>query len=180
MMTTVIKLQLKLMNLKLLIISLISISWVMKNSDLKILREKLYMIVNTASKCVFLSQYAALEKLYQEYKDKSLVIIGVPCNDFANQEPGTNQEVAIFCKLNNGINFHITQKEKVLREKANSLYKWAKETLGLGTAQKWNFHKYLINREGKPIDYFFSTTTPQSKVIRKAIEAALNDNFKSI
>jgi glutathione peroxidase len=148
------------------------------NDELRLLdfKGKVILVVNTASKCGFTSQYADLEKLYKEYKDQGLVIIGVPSNDFGSQEPGTNEEIATFCQLNYGVTFLMTQKETVSGEKEHPFYIWAKETLGFGRAPKWNFHKYLINREGKLIDYFYSTTSPQSNRFKNAIEKALNEN----
>ncbi|MFY7843043.1 MAG: glutathione peroxidase [Rhabdochlamydiaceae bacterium] len=133
---------------------------------------KVILVVNTASKCGLTSQYADLEKLYQEYKDKGLVIIGVPSNDFGRQEPGHAEEIASFCQLNYGVTFFLTQKEHVSGKDAHPFYKWAKKILGFGTAPKWNFHKYLINKEGHLIDYFHSTTSPQSVRLKKAIDNA--------
>ncbi|MFM8454380.1 MAG: glutathione peroxidase [Gammaproteobacteria bacterium] len=138
---------------------------------------KVILVVNTASKCGFTSQYADLEKLYKEYQDKGLVIIGVPNNDFGSQEPGSNEEIATFCQLTYGVTFPMTQKEEVSGANAHPFYKWAKDTLGFGTAPKWNFHKYLINREGKLIDYFHSTTAPQSEKFKKAIKKSLDENM---
>ena len=139
-------------------------------------KAKVILIVNTASKCGFTSQYADLEKIYKKYKNKGLVIIGVPSNDFGGQEPGNNEEIATFCQLNYGVTFPMTKKEKVSGEEAHPFYRWAKETLGFGTAPKWNFHKYLINRKGKLIDYFNSNTSPQSDRFKEAIEKALKEN----
>ena len=136
---------------------------------------KVILVVNTASKCGFTSQYADLEKLYKEYKDQGLVIVGVPSHDFGSQEPGTNEEIATFCQINYGVTFAMTQKETVSGKRSHPFYKWAKETLGFGTAPKWNFHKYLINRQGKLIDYFYSTTSPQSHRFKEAIEKALKE-----
>lgn len=136
---------------------------------------KVILVVNTASKCGFTKQYAALEKLYETYKDKGLVVIGVPSNDFGKQEPGSNEEIAQFCKLNYGVSFIITTKEVVSGKNAHPFYKWAKKTLGFGTAPKWNFHKYLINKKGELIDYFNFFTSPDSSRFIKAIEKALNE-----
>jgi glutathione peroxidase len=134
---------------------------------------KVLLIVNTASKCGFTPQYARLEELYKTYKDQGLVILGVPSNDFGGQEPGSEQEVANFCQLNYGVSFPMTAKEIVAGKNAHPFYLWAKEKLGFSTAPKWNFHKYLINRKGELIDYFFTTTSPDSKRVIKAIEKAL-------
>ena len=146
-----------------------------KEMSLKNFKGQVILVVNTASKCGFTSQYADLENLYQEYKDRGLVIIGVPSNDFGKQEPGSNDEIANFCQINYGVTFPMAQKEKVSGKEAHPFYKWTKEILGFGTSPKWNFHKYLINREGNIIDYFHSTTSPQSDRLKKAIETTLND-----
>ncbi|MDE1901784.1 MAG: glutathione peroxidase [Alphaproteobacteria bacterium] len=134
---------------------------------------KVLLIVNTASQCGFTPQYDGLEKLYNTYKDRGLVVIGVPSNDFGGQEPGTSDEIAHFCKINYGVTFPMTKKEVVSGAHAHPFYIWAKQTLGFGTAPKWNFHKYLIDRHGKLIDYFNSTTSPESDRVKKAIEKAL-------
>lgn len=135
---------------------------------------KVLLIVNTASKCGFTKQYDALEKLYLEYKDKGLVIIGVPSNDFGSQEPGNEQEIENFCKVNFGVTFLLTKKEVVSGKDAHPFYLWARQTLGFGTAPKWNFHKYLINREGKLVNYFYSTTKPDSKKVVEAVKKLLD------
>lgn len=134
---------------------------------------KVIMIVNTASHCGFTSQYAGLEALYQKYKDRGFVIIGVPSNDFGEQEPGSNEEIAKFCKLNFGVTFPMASKEVVSGDKAHPFYLWARKELGFGSGPKWNFHKYLIDKEGKLVDYFYSTTKPDSEKITTAIEKLL-------
>ena len=131
------------------------------------------LIVNTASKCGFTGQYEGLEKLYNTYKDRGLVIIGVPCNDFAHQEPGSSEEIGEFCKINYGVSFIMTQKEHVKGKDAHPFYVWAKKTLGFGTAPKWNFHKYLINKHGHLVDYFNTPTKPDSNKMISAIETLL-------
>ena len=133
------------------------------------------MVVNTASKCGFTPQYAALEKLYNTYKAQGFVIIGVPSNDFGKQEPGSSQEIADFCKINYGVTFPMTAKEDVRGEHVHPFYRWAKKELGFGTGPKWNFHKYLINRHGELVDYFNSTTAPDAKRVINAVEKALNE-----
>jgi glutathione peroxidase len=144
-----------------------------KDLPLKDYQGKVLLVVNTASQCGFTKQYEGLEKLYREYEKQGLVIIGVPSNDFGNQEPGTGEEIANFCKINYGVTFPMTAKVAVSGKDADPFYVWAKQTLGFGTAPKWNFHKYLINREGQLIDYFNSTTAPDSPKVKKAIEKAL-------
>lgn len=134
---------------------------------------KVLIIVNTASKCGFTPQYAALEKLYEQYKDKGLVILGVPSNDFAGQEPGTDEDIVSFCQINYGVSFPMTSKEIVSGKNAHPFFIWAKQKSGFGTAPKWNFHKYLINRKGELIDYFYTITSPDAPRFIKAIEKAL-------
>ncbi len=138
-------------------------------------RGKVILIVNTASKCGFTGQYEGLETLYQTYKDRGLVVIGVPSNDFGGQEPGTNEEIAEFCKINYGVSFPMTTKYEVIGDNAHPFYVWAKSELGFGTAPKWNFHKYVINREGRLIGHFHSTTPPGASSITRMIEAALDE-----
>ena len=136
---------------------------------------KVLVIVNTASKCGFTPQYAGLEKLYEKYKDRGLVILGVPSNDFGKQEPGKTDEIANFCKVNYGVSFPLTTKEVVSGKNAHPFYLWAKKKLGFGTAPKWNFHKYLINRQGELVDYFYSTTAPEAPRFVKAVEKTLDE-----
>ncbi len=140
---------------------------------LKQFEGKVLLVVNTASQCGFTPQYDGLEKLYNTYKDQGLVVIGVPSNDFGGQEPGSNQDIANFCRINYGVTFPMAEKEVVSGDGAHPFYVWAKKTLGFGTAPKWNFHKYLIDRHGRLIDYFNSTTTPDSERVQDAIEKAL-------
>ena len=147
-----------------------------KNLSLSEFQRKVMLIVNTASKCGFTKQYADLETLYNTYKDQGLMIIGVPCDDFGHQEPGSHQEIAEFCNLNYGVTFPMTQTEHVKGEHVHPFYQWAKETLGFGTAPKWNFHKYLIDKNGHLVDYFNSTTNPMSDRVRVAIEQYLAES----
>ena len=134
---------------------------------------KVLLIVNVASKCGFTLQYAGLQSLYDRYKDQGLVIIGVPSNDFGNQEPGTEADIAHFCQLNYGVSFPMAAKEVVSGKNAHPFYQWARQKLGWGSAPKWNFHKYLINRNGEIINHYFSTTSPHAPRLIKAIENAL-------
>lgn len=134
---------------------------------------KVLLIVNTASQCGFTKQYAGLEKLYEKYKDQGFVILGVPSNDFGGQEPGSNQDIASFCQLNFGVSFPMAAKEVVSGNSAHPFYQWARKTLGFGTAPKWNFHKYLIDRDGHLVDYFYTTTAPDASRLHDAIEQLL-------
>ncbi len=134
---------------------------------------KVIMVVNTASHCGFTSQYEGLQKLYDQFKERGFVIVGVPSNDFGKQEPGTSEDIAHFCKLNYGVTFPMATKQVVSGDGAHPFYTWARSSLGFGTAPKWNFHKYLIDRDGKLVDYFNSTTAPGSDKVAKAVEALL-------
>lgn len=137
-------------------------------------KDQVLLIVNTASQCGFTPQYQELQKLYEQYQAQGLVVLGIPCNDFGKQEPGESQDIARFCEINYGVTFPITQKEIVKGEHAHPFYAWAKKTLGFGTAPKWNFHKYLINRQGQLVDYFNSPTKPGSKRLIAAVEKLLS------
>ena len=147
----------------------------LKHEDLPLsqFKGKVILIVNTASECGFTPQYEGLQKLYDTYKDKGLVIVGVPSNDFGKQEPGDEEAIGAFCKLNYGVTFPMATKQVVTGDNAHPFYIWAKKTLGFGTAPKWNFHKYLIDKNGKLVDYFNSTTSPMSGSVTKRIEALL-------
>ncbi|QKF81515.1 glutathione peroxidase [Halarcobacter ebronensis] len=124
---------------------------------------KVLLIVNVASKCGFTGQYEGLENLYEKYKNRDFMILGFPSNQFANQEPGTNKEIKEFCQLTYGVNFDMFEKIDVNGENAAPLYKYLKKAaLGVvGTeAIKWNFTKFLIDKKGKVIDRYASTTKP--------------------
>lgn len=133
---------------------------------------KKILIVNTASECGFTGQYADLEKLYKTYKDK-LVVIGVPCNQFGGQEPGTLTEIKSFCEVNYGVTFLLTEKVDVKGDNQHPLYQWLtkKELNGVKSSSvKWNFQKYLIDENGKFIDYYYSITKPMSSKITKQLQ----------
>ena len=125
-------------------------------------KDKTVLVVNVASHCGFTKQYAGLEKLYLDYKDKGFIILAFPCNQFAGQEPGDMQEIMSFCKLNYDITFPIFNKIKVNGKEAHPLYNYLKETLPdiLGTRVKWNFTKFLINKNGEPIKRFSPVDEP--------------------
>ncbi|MDE2382981.1 MAG: glutathione peroxidase [Alphaproteobacteria bacterium] len=131
------------------------------------------LLVNTASECGFTPQYEGLEKLWEDNKEKGLVIIGVPSNDFGGQEPGTSGEIATFCKKNYGVSFPLADKAVVSGDEAIPVYKWAGEQAGFFGKPKWNFHKYLFDRNGQFVDWFASSTTPDSDKIRYAIQRQL-------
>ena len=134
---------------------------------------KVLLIVNTASRCGFTPQYKGLEALYEKYKERGLIIIGVPSNDFGEQEPGDSAEIKQFCALNYGVTFPMTTRQIVSGDDANPFYKWIHGVLGFGSGPKWNFHKYLIDTKGNPVDYFSSITTPDSPKLIAAIERLL-------
>lgn len=134
-------------------------------------KDKYLFFVNVASKCGFTPQYKELEKLHQDYKEK-LVVIGVPCNQFGSQEPGTSSEIEEFCQVNYGVSFLITEKVNVKGAAQHPLYQWltSKDLNGKkNSSVKWNFQKYLVNPEGKLIDYYLSITKPLSNKITKQI-----------
>ena len=141
--------------------------------DLNQFKGKAVLLVNVASKCGFTKQYTELQKLYDLYKDKGLVVIGIPSNQFGGQEPGSNEEIKNFCETNFNITFPMTEKVDVKGENANELYLWAKNNYGKSTIPKWNFHKILINKEGKVQDTYNSYTEPLSKKIIKEVELIL-------
>jgi len=141
--------------------------------DLNQFKGKAVLLVNVASKCGFTKQYTELQKLYDLYKDKGLVVIGIPSNQFGGQEPGSNEEIKNFCETNFNITFPMTEKVDVKGENANELYSWAKDNYGKSTIPKWNFHKILINKEGKVQDTYNSFIEPLSKKIIKEIELIL-------
>tara|TARA_B100000003_G_scaffold30415_1_gene24408 strand:- start:240 stop:785 length:546 start_codon:yes stop_codon:yes gene_type:complete len=135
-------------------------------------KNKVVLIVNTASFCGFTKQYEDLQKLWDTYKSKGLIILGVPSNSF-NQEKDNNSEVKKFCEVNFNINFPLTSITEVKGENAHELFKWAHRNHGKSAIPKWNFHKILINKEGKVEDTFNSFTKPSSKKIIDKIESIL-------
>jgi glutathione peroxidase len=143
-----------------------------KPMPLETYQGKVLLVVNVASHCGLTPQYEGLEALSKQYRDQGLVVIGVPANDFGAQEPGTEVEILTFCTTNFGVDFPMTSKEPVVGPSAHPFYKWAVEELGVDAAPKWNFHKYLVGRDGK-LTSFGSRTTPDAPELTGAIEAAL-------
>ena len=137
-----------------------------KLSDYK---DKVIVLVNVASRCGFTSQYDDLQNLWSNYKDKELVVIGVPTNDF-KQEPASNSDIKDFCEKNFNINFPMTEKINVLGKNAHPFYKWAKDNFGVSAVPKWNFHKIIIGKNGKVVNTFASITNPSSKRFKIFIE----------
>ena len=141
--------------------------------NLSKLKGKTILLVNVASNCGFTKQYDDLQKLHESYKNKGLVVIGMPSNQFGGQEPGSETEIKKFCETNFNITFQMTSKYDVKGDNAHPIYIWAKETFGKSTVPKWNFHKILINKEGKVEDTFASFTNPMSKKIINKLEEIL-------
>tara|TARA_Y100001960_G_C14729343_1_gene856645 strand:+ start:297 stop:848 length:552 start_codon:yes stop_codon:yes gene_type:complete len=143
---------------------------VLKLSEYK---NKVIVVVNVASQCGFTNQYEDMQVIWEKYQEKGLVILGVPSNDFGNQEPGNNKEIKNFCEAKFGITFPMTEKVSVKGKNAHPFYKWAEKNYGKSAIPKWNFHKILINKEGKVEDTFASFTNPLSKKLIKKIEKIL-------
>lgn len=142
--------------------------------DLAQFKGKPLLVVNTASKCGFTPQYEGLEKLYEDYKDKGLVILGFPCNQFGAQEPGSAEEIGAFCMKNYGVSFPMFEKIDVNGSNAHPLYAWLKDEAPgiLGSKNiKWNFTKFLIDRNGQVVDRYAPTTKPAE--LEKPIEKVL-------
>lgn len=136
-------------------------------------RDKVVLVVNTASQCGLTPQYDGLEQLYSAYKDKGLVVLGVPCNQFAGQEPGTEAEIKDFCETRFGVDFPLTAKADVKGEGAHPFYKWAEQELGEPAVPVWNFHKILIGKHGEALKAFGPRTDPLDSEVTDAIEKAL-------
>ena len=136
-------------------------------------KNKVIVVVNVASQCGFTKQYEAMQKIWEEYQNKNVVIIGVPSNDFGNQEPGTNKEIKNFCEAKFGITFPMTEKVSVKGNSAHPFYIWAKKNYGNSAVPKWNFHKILIDKSGKIAETFSSMTSPSSNKFIKKIESLI-------
>lgn len=164
-----------------------------KNLDLNTYQNRAVLLVNTASRCGFTPQYAALERLYQQYKDRGLEIIAVPSRDFANQEFDNDAQTQAFCQLNFGVSFPVVAQQHVARRFGKNrapVYQWIEQQVKtspqfagwLGfkrwvfASPRWNFQKYLINRKGELVDAFLSTTKPESSKLVSAIERALKSD----
>ncbi len=136
-------------------------------------RGKVLLIVNTASYCGYTHQYEGLEALYRKYKDRGLVVLGFPSNDFGSQEPGSNHEIAEFCRLTYGVQFPMFEKSSVSSLKANPLY--AELAARTGSSPEWNFHKYLVDRNGNPTGSYASKVEPDDREFVAALEKLLAD-----
>jgi glutathione peroxidase len=133
---------------------------------------RVVLLVNTASLCGFTGQYKGLEELWRRYKDKGLVVLGVPSNDFGGQEPGSAEEIKRFCEATFDVTFPLADKQVVTGARAHPLYKWAATQTGVLGTPSWNFHKILIGRDGNVIDWFTAVSGTGAK-LERAIEAAL-------
>jgi len=145
-----------------------------KEVGMDIYKGKVVLVVNTASKCGLTPQFEGLEKLYKDYKDKGLVILGFPCNQFANQEPGSEKDIAEGCLINYGVTFPMFSKIDVNGENAHPIYKYLKLELKggiFGSNIKWNFAKFMLDKDGKPYKRYSPTTTPEK--LREDIEKLL-------
>lgn len=132
---------------------------------------RVVLVVNTASYCGFTQQYKGLEELYRRYRERGLVVLGFPSNDFGQQEPGSNQQIAEFCENTFGVQFPMFAKSSVRGEQANPLFKQLAQRTG--TTPKWNFYKYLISRDGRTVLAYSSLTAPDSATLRRDIERLL-------
>ncbi len=131
------------------------------------------LMVNVASFCGLTPQYSDLQKLHETYGARGLVVLGVPCNDFGAQEPKSEGEIAKFCETSYGVTFPMTSKEKVIGADAHGLYRWIAGQVGEAATPKWNFHKYLIGKDGALLETFGSRVAPSAPEVTKAVEAAL-------
>ena len=141
--------------------------------SLSIYKNKTILLVNVASNCGFTQQYSELQELFEKYNSRNFVVLGVPSNQFGGQEPGTNNEIKDFCETNFNISFPMTSKYNVKGNDAHPIYLWAKENFGKSAVPKWNFHKILINKNGKIEDTFSSFTKPLSKRLTDKLEEIL-------
>tara|TARA_B100002051_G_C16667949_1_gene602849 strand:- start:245 stop:790 length:546 start_codon:yes stop_codon:yes gene_type:complete len=142
--------------------------------ELSEFKNNVIIVTNVASKCGFTSQYEDLQFVWEKYQKKGLIVIGVPSNSF-NQELSSNEEVKNFCEAKFGISFPMTEKVEVKGDNAHPFYKWASNNYGKKAIPKWNFHKIIIDKNGKVYDTFASITNPTSKKFIKSIEKALNE-----
>jgi glutathione peroxidase len=140
--------------------------------DLQTYKGKVVLVVNVASKCGYTPQYSELEKVWKEFKDRGLVVIGFPCNDFGGQEPGSSSEIRDFCTKNYGVTFPMMSKVQT-KAGAGQSEIYAFLSAGTGKLPSWNFGKYLVGRDGKPVAFYGSGVNPTGDELRKAIEQAL-------
>ena len=141
--------------------------------NLENFKNNVILLVNTASYCGFTKQYDGLQKIYEKYKDKGLIVMGVPSNSF-NQEKNEESEIKEFCEVNFNITFPMTSIYDVRGENAHPIYKWAKDNYGKSAVPKWNFHKIIINKDGKIEETFSSLTKPTSNKMLSVLDKLLN------
>jgi glutathione peroxidase len=144
-----------------------------KPLDLKQFAGHPVLLVNVASQCGFTPQYKDLQKLHETYGPTGLIVLGVPSNDFGGQEPGSDAEIAKFCQSNYGVSFPMTSKQKVVGMDAHGLYQWIAGQAGEAASPKWNFHKYLIGKDGKLLEAWPSRVGPLAPEITGAVQMAL-------
>ena len=144
------------------------------NINLQNYKNNVIVVVNVASRCGFTNQYEDLQNLWSKYKDKDLVVVGVPTNNF-KQEPGSNKDIKDFCETNFNISFPMTEKMDVIGGNAHPFFEWAKENHGRSAIPKWNFHKIIIGKDGKVADTFTSITKPSSKKFINLIEKEIKN-----
>ena len=150
-----------------------------KNLDGEIIKlqdykNKVIVVVNVASRCGFTNQYEGLQKLWTEYKNKDLIVLGIPTNNF-KQEPGSNKEIKDFCENNFNIDFPMSEKVDVIGKNAHPFYKWANKNHGISAIPKWNFHKIIIDKNGKVVNTFGSITKPYSKKFINFIDSQIKN-----
>ena len=131
---------------------------------------KIIVAVNVASQCGFTKQYEDMQNIWEKYQSKGIIILGIPSNDFGNQEPGNSKEIKNFCEAKFGISFPMTEKISVIGQNAHPFYVWARENHGKSAVPKWNFHKIIIGKDGKVAETFSSITRPSSKRFIKVLE----------
>ena len=141
-------------------------------------KNKVIIVVNVASQCGFTKQYDDMQQIWETYQSKGVVMIGVPSNDFGNQEPGNNKEIKNFCESRFGITFPMTEKVSVKGENAHPFYQWANKNYGRSAVPKWNFHKIIVGKNGKIFDTFASITKPTSKRFISSLQKALSFDDK--
>ena len=136
-------------------------------------KSKVVVVVNVASQCGFTNQYEDMQNVWEQYQSRGIVMLGVPSNDFGKQEPGSNEDIKNFCEAKFGISFPMTEKVSVKGADAHPFYIWAEKNHGKSAVPKWNFHKIIINKEGKIEKTFSSITNPSSKKFKEVIENLL-------
>ena len=134
---------------------------------------KALLVVNTASRCGFTPQYEGLQALWERYRDRGLVVIGVPSNDFGGQEPGSATQIKSFCETNFSVDFPMTDKNQVVGDEAHPFYRWAAAALGTSEVPRWNFHKYLVGPDGKLVAAIPTRAEPTSEPVIAAVEKVL-------